>query len=159
MSMSRVPSGLVATQRPPALTVDPPEPVVAGSVDGGPAEHSETLQMYLRAVHELHAAGVPPRRARLVERLGVSAPAVSETAARLVAQGYLVFDDDKVLHLTPRGQLVASDVVRRHQLAYRFLHDVLGLEAGTADDEACAWEHVLSLQVERALQAWLSERG
>ncbi len=159
MTVSRVPSGLVATQRPPTIVVGSSDPVVSDSHDGGPAEHSETLQMYLRAVHELHAAGVPPRRARLVERLGVSAPAVSETAARLVVQGYLVFDDEKVLHLTPRGQLVASDVVRRHQLAYRFLHDVLGLEAGTADDEACAWEHVLSPQVERALEGWLAERG
>jgi DtxR family Mn-dependent transcriptional regulator len=70
--------------------------------------------MYLRAVLELHDAGVSPRRARLVERLKVSAPAVSEMVARLAQQGYLVLDEDKVLHLTRRGQLIASDVVRRH---------------------------------------------
>lgn len=125
---------------------------------GGPAEHSETLQMYLRAVLELHDAGVPPRRARLVERLKVSAPAVSGTVARLAAQDYLVLDEDKVLHLTRRGQLVASDVVRRHELAYRFLHDVLHLDPTSAETEACAWEHVLTSQVEQALHAWLAEQ-
>jgi len=140
-----------------------PQPVAgtyrdaADAAGGGPAEHSETLQMYLRAVLELHEAGVPPRRARLVERLKVSAPAVSQTVARLALQGYLVLDEDKVLHLTRHGQLVASDVVRRHALAYRFLHDVLHLDPVSADVEACAWEHVLTPQVEQALHQWMAE--
>jgi len=130
----------------------------SNGADSGPAEHSETLQMYLRAVLELHEAGVLPRRARLVERLKVTAPAVSENVARLAARGYLVLDEDKVLHLTRRGQLIASDVVRRHELAYRFLHDVLHLEPATADAEACAREHVLTTQVEHALQQWLGQQ-
>ncbi len=115
--------------------------------------------MYLRAVLELHDAGVSPRRARLVERLKVSAPAVSEMVARLAQQGYLVLDEDKVLHLTRRGQLIASDVVRRHELAYRFLHDVLQLDPVSADIEACAWEHVLTPQVEQALHQWMAEQA
>ena len=158
----RVQTGRVDVSRSAALdSTDLGAAVHDGVVDaagGGPAEHSETLQMYLRAVLELHEAGVPPRRARLVERLKVSAPAVSETVARLGHQGYLVLDEDKVLHLTRRGQLIASDVVRRHEVAYRFLHDVLHLDPGAADEEACAWEHVLTPQVEQALHQWLAEQ-
>jgi len=35
-----------------------------------------------------------------VERLGVSAPAVSETVKRLEREGYLTLDADRVMHLT-----------------------------------------------------------
>ena len=129
----------------------------SNGADGGPAEHSETLQVYLRAVLELHEAGVLPRRARLVERLKVTAPAVSETVARLAAQGYLVLDEDKVLHLTRRGQLIASDVVRRHELAYRFLHDVLHLDPATQTPRPAPGS-VLTTQVEHALQQWLGQQ-
>ncbi len=40
----------------------------------------------------------------------------------------------------------------------RFLHDVLHLEPATADAEACAGEHVLTTQVEHALQQWLGQQ-
>ena len=47
----------------------------------------DTTEMYLRTIYELEEEGVRPLRARLVERLGVSAPAVSETVNRLIKGG------------------------------------------------------------------------
>ena len=49
---------------------------------------TETTQMYLRTVLELELAGVPALRARLVERLHHSAPAVSQTVAKLARPAY-----------------------------------------------------------------------
>ena len=42
----------------------------------------DTAEMYLKAVYELEEEGIPPLRARLVERLEQSKPTVSETVAR-----------------------------------------------------------------------------
>ena len=36
----------------------------------------DTTEMYLKAIYELEEEGVPPLRARLVERLGQSKPTV-----------------------------------------------------------------------------------
>ena len=47
----------------------------------------DTTEMYLKAIYELEEEGVPPLRARLVERLGQSKPTVSETVARLERDG------------------------------------------------------------------------
>ena len=121
-------------------------------------ELSETRQMYLRTVYELEQQGLVPLRARLVERLAVSAPAVADTVSRLVEDGLLELRDDRSLHLTETGRPLAEGVERRFRLATRFLTDVLGLDAEAAADEACAWEHVLSDRVETRLSAWLDER-
>ena len=50
------------------------------------AEWHDTTEEYLEAILEIEEEGTIPIRARLVERLGLSAPAVSETVNRLVDQ-------------------------------------------------------------------------
>jgi DtxR family transcriptional regulator, Mn-dependent transcriptional regulator len=111
----------------------------------------DATEMYLRTVWELHEEGIPPLRARLVERLGVSAPAVSETVARLQDDGLVVLDAGRQVHLTERGARLAASVMRKHRLAERLLTDVLGLDLEHAHNEACRWEHVISDLVEQRL--------
>src|SRR5687768_14010079 len=113
--------------------------------------------MYLRTVWELEEEGIPPIRARLVERLGLSAPAVSETVQRLVEEGLLQLQDDRRLELTDRGRGIAWHVMRKHRLAERLLTDVIGLPWEAAHNEACRWEHVISDAVEERLVAVLGD--
>src|SRR3954454_17364513 len=93
--------------------------------DSPVSERSPAVEDYLVTIYELRESGIPPMRARLVERLGVSAPTVSETVARLVREGLLTLDAQRVLQLTPRGLVAATAVMRRHRLAERLLVDVL----------------------------------
>jgi DtxR family Mn-dependent transcriptional regulator len=46
--------------------------------------------------------------------------------------------------LTEQGRLRAARVYRTHTVLFRFLHDVLGVDTETADQEACRLEHGLS---------------
>ena len=66
------------------------------------AEWHDTTEEYLEAILEIEEEGTIPIRARLVERLGLSAPAVSETVNRLVDHGYAELMDDRSLRLTAR---------------------------------------------------------
>lgn len=111
----------------------------------------DATEMYLRTVWELQEEGIPPLRARLVERLGVSAPAVSETVARLEDDGLVVLDEQRRVQLTDAGRHVAASVMRKHRLAERLLTDVIGLDWEQAHNEACRWEHVISDMVEQRL--------
>lgn len=106
---------------------------------------------YLATLYELAEDGVPTIRARMSERMGISAAATSEGVERLRARGYLVDSDDRRLRLTPAGQLVAETVIRRHRLAERLLVDVLGLPWEKAHEEATRWEHIISDDVEERL--------
>ena len=65
------------------------DPRSAAPVSG----YHPAVEEYLETILELEESGIPPMRARLVERLGVSAPAVSETVGRLEREGYVTLDD------------------------------------------------------------------
>jgi DtxR family Mn-dependent transcriptional regulator len=108
------------------------------------------LEEYLHVVYELQEDGIPVIRARLADRLGYSAPSVTEMVRRLVEDGYLEVTD-RSLRLTQEGRDVAESVVRKHRLAERLLTDIIGLEWYKAHREAGRWEHVISDEVEARL--------
>jgi DtxR family Mn-dependent transcriptional regulator len=108
------------------------------------------LEEYLEAIHELGEEGIVVIQARLAERLGHSAPAVSEMIKRLRDEGY-VETQGRSLLLTDSGTRVAESVVRKHRLAERLLTDIIGLPWDKAHLEAGRWEHVISDEVEARL--------
>ncbi|MGY5763982.1 metal-dependent transcriptional regulator [Brachybacterium sp. DNPG3] len=111
----------------------------------------DTTEMYLKTVFELHEAGISPMRARIAERLGHSGPTVSQTVARMERDGLLHLDPQRQIRLTDQGRAVATAVMRKHRLAERHLLDVIGLDYAHVHEEACRWEHVMSLEVEKRI--------
>ena len=113
------------------------------------------LEEYLEAIHELEEEGTDAIQARLAERLGHSAPSVSEMVRRLRNEGYVEpaagSGGTKAVQLTGKGRALAESVVRKHRLAERLLTDVIGLPWNKAHVEACRWEHVISDEVEAHL--------
>lgn len=108
------------------------------------------LEEYLETVLELDEDDVVVTQARLADRLGHSAPTVSQMVRRLEGEGYLSISN-RVLSLTPKGRSRAEAVVRKHRLAERLLTDVIGLAWDKAHEEAGRWEHVISDEVEALL--------
>ena len=117
----------------------------------------DTTEEYLESILAIEEEGVVPMRARLVERLGLSAAAVSETIGRLSDHGYVELHGDRSLHLTDKGRSLATTVVRRHRLAERLLVDVIGLEWEKVHREADRWEHAISADVEEKLVELLGD--
>lgn len=115
------------------------------------SELIDTTEMYLKTVYELEEDGVPPLRARIVERLDHSGPTVSQTVARMERDGLIKVAEDRSLELTDEGRRRATDVIRKHRLAERLLLDVIGIERRFVHEEACRWEHVMSDAVEARL--------
>jgi DtxR family transcriptional regulator, Mn-dependent transcriptional regulator len=121
------------------------------------AELHDTTEEYLETILSLEEEGVVPMRARLVERLGLSAAAVSETVGRLVEGGWVELAGDRRLSLTTKGRGLATTIVRRHRLAERLLVDVIGLEWEKVHAEAARWEHAISADVEEKLVLLLGD--
>jgi DtxR family Mn-dependent transcriptional regulator len=113
--------------------------------------------MYLRTLYELREEGIPPLRARLVERLHVSAPAASESTARLAHEGLVNLAEDRTVQFTEKGLLRATAVMRKHRLAELLLTKVIGLDWALVHNEACRWEHVISDEVEARLTVILGD--
>jgi DtxR family Mn-dependent transcriptional regulator len=121
-----------------------------------PQEYHPPVEVYLETMLSLWEVGVPVIQARIAERLGRSAPSVSEMLDRLREDGY-VSREGRRLSLTESGQALAEKVVRKHRLAERLLVDVIGLEWHKVHREAGRWEHVISDDVEARLVELLGD--
>ena len=108
------------------------------------------VEEYLETIHSLTEEGTPVIQARIAQRMGRTAPSVSEMLERLTDDGY-VERSGRVIALTERGRTLADSVIRKHRLAERLLVDVIGLPWHKAHLEAGRWEHVISDEVETHL--------
>ncbi|MFN8104928.1 MAG: metal-dependent transcriptional regulator [Acidimicrobiia bacterium] len=102
---------------------------------------------YLQTIRQLEEEGAPIIRARLADRLHVSAPSVSEATRSLIDDGLVEVADNRELRLTPPGVKLADNVVRRHRVAERILTDLVKLPWHIAHEEAHKLEHGLSDRV------------
>ena len=117
-------------------------------------EHHPAFEEYCECIFELQEDDVEVIQARIVERLNVSRPAVSEMMRRLDHEALITVNNNSI-RLTEAGATLAQQVVRRHRLAERLLTDVLGLSWAEAHHEAGRWEHVISTNVEVAIDRLL----
>ena len=120
-----------------------------------PGEHHPAFEEYCECIFELHEDKLDVIQARVADRLSVSRPSVSEMIKRMEAEGLIRLRGTKIV-LTDEGNVLATKVVRRHRIAERFLTDILGLSWATAHHEAGKWEHVLSAEVEEAMNRVLN---
>ncbi len=112
------------------------------------SETTDVAAEYLMTIRYMHGEGQPVIAARLAERLGVSAPAVSEMVSRLAREGLLSVDEQtRQLTLTDRGRTTAERTFRRHALSEWLLTEVIGLGWAEADEEAHHLQHALSERV------------
>ena len=86
----------------------------------------------------------------IAEQLGVTKPSVTYTTKRLRENGYITMDRDGLITLTPSGMDIAARMLDRHHTLTKFLME-LGVDAKTAEEDACKMEHDISEQTYTAL--------
>jgi DtxR family Mn-dependent transcriptional regulator len=105
---------------------------------------SSSQEDYLEAVLVLIRDGNHVARVRdIAKSLGVGMPSVTTALKALSRRGLVNYDPYQYVTLTPRGQLAAEQVVRRHETLRRFLREVLALDAPAAEENACRMEHAV----------------
>jgi len=114
---------------------------------------SYAAENYLLSLAILHEDGIAPhvgqlasylRHIPLEEGLGTTMASVSGMVHRMAREGLVEVNRSKEVELTPEGELIARDVVRRHRLAERLLVDVLDVPIERAEIEAHRLEHAIS---------------
>ena len=79
----------------------------------------------------------------VAEYLGVTKPSVTYATKRLKESGHITMDKDGLITLTDTGMAVAAKMLDRHETLTQFLIDI-GVDAETAETDACKIEHDLS---------------
>lgn len=115
----------------------------------------ESAENYLEAILALSEKG-NVRSIDVAQHLNFSKPSVSRAMSLLRENGYVIMDDDGLLHLTDRGHEIAARIYERHQLLTQWLTR-LGVDPEVAAQDACKIEHDLSVESFEALKRHINE--
>ncbi len=121
-------------------------------------ELSSNMEDYLEAVLLVANENGRARITDIRDMLGVKTPSVTGAVAALVKMGFLMHEPYRGVELTPKGRAAAEDVKRRHAILSRFLREVIGVSARTADIDACKMEHTVSRETISKLHEYLHKQ-
>jgi len=94
-----------------------------------------SMEDYLEAIAKL---------GEVETELGVKKPSVSAALYKLSEDGLVEHRKYGHVELTGEGQRIAEDVIHRHEVLFRFLSEILGVDREIAQVDACKLEHWLS---------------
>jgi len=112
---------------------------------------SASTEEYLEALYSLSQKETPVSTSAISRKLNVAPASVTEMLKKLDEGGYVAYMPYQGVSLTAKGHEAAEQMARKHRLLERFLHDTLKLGKDKVHKEACAMEHALSAETERAL--------
>lgn len=117
--------------------------------------HTESTEMYLITVYRLTRRAAHATTKEIATLMGVSAPSASERVKRLAEQGYLNHEWREGTTLTPEGERIAINVLRKHRLMETFLVKLAGYALNEIHDEACQLEHAMTDRLADRLEEML----
>ncbi len=103
----------------------------------------ESPEDYLETIYMLSMSQQEVRSIDVARHLGYSKPSVSVAMKRLRENGFVRMDENNLLTLTDEGLEIARRVYERHEVITRFFVGI-GIDADTAQKDACRVEHVIS---------------
>ncbi len=121
---------------------------------------SEAVDDYLKAIFEFSG---PEEQVvtgnALAAHLGVRAASVTGMLQKLAAQrpSFVKYEKRRGVRLTEAGRRRALEVLRRHRLLERFLHEFLGFSWDEVHEDAERLEHFISERLEDRIAAKLGD--
>jgi len=110
------------------------------------------LEMILRLTEEKGYA----RSVDIAIGLGVSKPSVSVAMKQLREGSYITMDKDNYISLTESGMEIAQRIYERHKVLTHVL-TLIGVDADTAEADACKVEHDISVKTFLAIKDQLEK--
>jgi len=98
---------------------------------------------YLETILVLKQKKGKVRSIDIVNHMHFSKPTISIKMKQFRDNGYITIDDERCIHLTEKGEAIASRIHERHTILTKVLI-AIGVEAQQAYDDACKVEHNIS---------------
>lgn len=120
-------------------------------------EISESMQMYVKAIHEVQTRKGAARVKDIAEVAGVKKASASAALRTLSTKGLVNYAPYDIVTLTDDGVTLAEELDRRYETLRRFFVEVLGLPAAIAEADACSLEHQVSPELLRRLTGFIRQ--
>ncbi|MDM8522888.1 metal-dependent transcriptional regulator [Desulfococcaceae bacterium HSG8] len=105
---------------------------------------SASLEDYLEAIFHIVSEKKAARAKDIAKRLRVNNSSVTGALRSLAEKGFINYAPYDVVTLTPKGNELAEDIVRKHEALQDFFVNVLCIDSSEAEEAACKMEHAVS---------------
>lgn len=102
------------------------------------------MEDYLEAIYHIVSEKKAARAKDIAVRMAVNSASVTGALRLLAEKGHINYAPYDVITLTPTGETLARDIVRRHEILKDFFIKVLDVDEMVAEDSACKMEHAVS---------------
>ncbi|CCJ37524.1 DtxR family iron dependent repressor [Methanoculleus bourgensis MS2] len=103
----------------------------------------KTKEEYIEIICLLEREQGRAQTGMIAEAIDVKPPSVTEMLRKLEEKGLIIYEPYAGATLTPAGLEMARDLRQRHR-TFADLLGLLGVDAGTAEADACQFEHHVS---------------
>ena len=107
------------------------------------AHRTENTEDYLELIADLLYYKKEARIVDIAEKLDVAQATASKTIKRLKEQKYIIKKPYRSIFLTKKGEMIASNSKKKHNIVYKFLKN-LGVDNITASADSEGIEHHVS---------------
>lgn len=106
----------------------------------------ESGENYLETILLLTRKNGSVRSIDIANELEFTKPSVSRAIKILKDAEMITVEKSGNILLTAKGQSKAEQVYERHDIITKFLNENLGVDAETAEKDACRIEHIISVE-------------
>ena len=105
---------------------------------------TDSMEDYLEAISILGEKKKYVRVRDIAKYMKVKMPSVTGALKSLAKKNLVAHERYEYVELTEQGTIIAQGVRHRHDAILRFLTEVLNMDPGTAEEDACGIEHAIS---------------
>ena len=118
----------------------------------------ESGENYLETILVLKNKNGYVRSVDIAHMLSFSKPSISRAMSILREAGHITMNDQGFIELTKEGHAIAEKIYHRHLMLTAWL-TALGVSPGTASQDACRMEHVISQETFDKIEAHIKSRS
>ena len=120
-------------------------------------ELSSSEENYLKSIFKIsERKGTPVATNAIAKELSTSAASVTDMIKKLASKELVIYEKYHGVHLSPEGNKLATQLIRKHRLWETFLVEKLNFSWGEVHDIAEQLEHIRSEELVNRLDAYLS---
>lgn len=132
---------------------------------------SIAMQNYLETIFDLSRKSTPNnqgpqstlrdgvRVSDIAARLDVSKASVNNAMNVLAKLGFVSNEKYQEIYMTELGKETAAILEGKHKILKTLFTDIIGIPENTANDDACAIEHIISHEAVQQIHEYLIRQG
>jgi DtxR family Mn-dependent transcriptional regulator len=113
---------------------------------------SASLEDYLETIAVLKRKKAYARIGDIAKYLNVKSSSVNVAINFLVENELVIHEKYGYVDLTDKGEKIAREVQRKHEILYKFLNSLLFIDSKVAEKEACKIEHLVGVETIHKLE-------